>query len=127
MFAAALLSIALIFGLSRATAGPETDDPARPTLGKTGQIFTLQFVPKAKRLTVRFVDQPLVSVGPARVVVRGRLFPAEGQAQELNVHPLGDSFEILDRIDPNSALEFEVRDLRSNQTEKLKLEQKTKP
>ena len=111
-----------------AYAGLETDDPARPTFGQTGELFTLKFSPADQRLIVSFVDQPVVSVGPARVEVRGRVFSSNNkQNKALVISPQDDSFKILDTIDPNSRLEIEVHDLINHKKETFKLEQKAKP
>ncbi|MGZ3722777.1 MAG: hypothetical protein ACXVA9_07610, partial [Bdellovibrionales bacterium] len=71
---------------SIAMAGPESDDPARPTLGKTGQIFTLKFWPGSKRITVGFAGKE-APLGKSRVTIIARHFPIAGEAKDLKVEP----------------------------------------
>lgn len=122
-----LMSLILLLSLRVVFAGPESDDPARPALGKTGQIFTLKFVQASKRLTVSFVDKPMVTAGPDRIIVVGRQSPKEGEAKSLKISSHENVFEILDTIDPNSPVEIEVRDRSSNKSEKFKFEMPDKP
>lgn len=108
-------------------AGLETDDPARSTLGISGQMFTITFDPKAKRLTVSLVGEPVVSLAPNRFVIRARQFPLEGQPRSLDIEPSYGFFQILDAIEPGAPIEIEVKDQLNQNSEKFKLELMVRP
>ncbi len=105
----------------------ETDDPARPVLGKTGQVFTLTFTPQNRRLEVALVGKPAVTLDPQQLTVLGKVYPSKGAPTTLRIQAASDHFEVLDRIDPSSSVEFEVKDQVTKKSETLRLKQNSKP
>jgi hypothetical protein len=123
-----LVVIALILFSSLALADIGSDDPSRPILGQTGQIFTLNFTPAGNLLTVGIVGDTVATAGPERVILLGRQYPnGNDQPKDLTIHPVNNTFEILDTIDPNSSIEIEILDRLNNRKEIFNIEQKGRP
>lgn len=109
-------------------ADESTDDPARPTLGKTGQLFVLKLTPKQRRLEVRLAGTPAAQLDPGRLEVFGRVFTKGGSGPtDLKIEAARDHFKVPDNIPPNAEVEIQVKDKTTNKSETLRLEQKTKP
>ena len=116
-----LLSLLALAFVGSASADPNSDDPARPTFGRTGQLFALKFVPGTKRITISFAATPLVALGPAQVTVIARQYPISGKPQDLNIHALDDGFHISDELDPKAPLEIEVHNRGNQKSETFKV------
>lgn len=131
MFARALHStfrmktmlISIIFLVVQSASAQETDDPARPSLGKTGQLFTIKLTPKSKRLDIKLAGHEAASLDPGRLVVFGRIV-GDGETRVLRIEPAGGHFRILDEIEPGSQIEIEVKDRSTNKSEKLRVHSK---
>jgi hypothetical protein len=104
-----------------------TDDPARPVLGKTGEIFTLKLTPYSRRLEITLVGTPAVTLDPERLTVFGRVVSNDGPPKTLRIQAAGGHFEILDKIEPNSSLEFDIKDKTSKKSETLRVKQTSRP
>src|SRR5438045_3154446 len=115
------LFLVILISLAHVHAQTFEDDPSRPVLGKTGQIFALKFIPGSKRLEIALVGSPTVTLDPDRLTVLGKVYPTKGQPKTLAVRAADHHFEILDNIDNSSAVEFEVKDRLTKKTETLKL------
>jgi len=119
-----MLIASLLFSLQAQEIG---DDPARPSLGKSGQVFTLKLTPQSKRLEVSFTDKPFVTLEPDRLVVFGRVFPAKGKPKSLSIRAVGQNLELSEAIDPDATMEFEIKDKVTKKTETIRVKQETKP
>lgn len=105
-----------------------SDDPARPSLGKTGQIFTLKLIPGQKRLEVRLAGTPAAQLDPGRLEIFGRVIKTGGgEPIRLKLQAAKDHFEIAEPIAPDADVEFQIKDKKTKKSETLRLEQKTKP
>ena len=105
----------------------ETDDPARPVLGKTGQVFSVKLTPQNRRLEVALAGKPAVTLDPQRLTVFGKVYPSKGEPTALRIQAAADHFEVLDKIDPSSSVELEVKDRVTKKSETLRLKQNSKP
>lgn len=114
----------LISASFQLSAQQMTDDPGRPTVGQAGQIFTIKWTPKSKKLEVAMVGTPAASIDPEKIVVLGRVFPAKGQPKKLDLRPVDGHFLVLDQIEPDATLEIEVKDPKSKKSETIKLSPK---
>lgn len=121
-----LVSI-LLFQIAALNAQEISDDPARPSLGKTGEVFSLKITPQSRRLDIAFAGTPAVTLDPERLTVLGRVYPAEGQSKQLRIEARSGYFEILDKIDAKSTIEIEVKDSATNKSETLRLKQHSRP
>lgn len=122
-----LILFLMTFSLSP-WADPSTDDPARPSLDKTGQLFVLKLTPKQRRLEVRLAGTPAAQLDPGRLEVFGRVFiKGDSSPTDLKIEAARDHFRIPDGIPPNSEVEIQVKDKTTNKSETLRLEQKAKP
>jgi hypothetical protein len=118
---------AVVFWNVLVNAGPPFDDPARPTLGQTGQLFVIKFEPGSKRFSVALAGEPVAIIGPNRIIVRGRQVPANGQPKSLDIEPANGFFQILDSVDPHSSIEIEIKDRSNQKSETFKVEMKKRP
>ena len=117
----------LLFQIAVSNAQKISGDPARPVLGKTGEVFALKITPQSRRLDITLAGTPAVTLDPERLTVFGRVYPAKGEAKKLRIEARGGHFEILDKIDPKSTIEIDVRDTTSNKSETLRFKQNPRP
>jgi hypothetical protein len=121
------LVVILSFYLTSIHAQDMSDDPARPVLGKSGQVFTLKITPQSRRLDIALAGKPAVALDPKSLTVFGKVYPIKGEAQNLRIESRAGHFEILDQVDPESTIEIEVKDKTTNKTETLRLKQHSRP
>jgi hypothetical protein len=97
----------------------ETDDPSRPTMGSTGQLFTITITPKSRKLEISLAGKSAASLDPEKLIVLGKVFPVKGEPKALRIQTSEGHFELMDPIAPDSSLEFDVTDKASKKSEKL--------
>lgn len=105
--------------LMLASAQYPSDDPARPSFGKEGQVFTVKFVPGNRLLEVRLVDKPLVQLEPGQLKVLGRVFSTDGSKRTLTFKTRSGALEIVEPIKADDKLELEIKDTKSQKSEKM--------
>lgn len=115
------------FVLSQVFAQTQPDDPARPVLGKTGQIFVLKLIPGASRLEVSLAGTPAAKIEPGRLEVFGQVVKTGGAPKKLEILPAADHFQVKGAITPDEQIEIRVKDKQTKKSETLKLEQMPKP
>lgn len=119
IFCTALLSMSL----SRALAmSPTEDDATRPSIGRAGELFTIQFTPANRSLSVGLAGKPAMTLDSSKVTIFGRVVPLKGESKQLKIVPVESHFEIVDELQPNEPIEFEIKDKKSKKTEKFKIE-----
>ncbi|MGE4130758.1 MAG: hypothetical protein AB7F86_03925 [Bdellovibrionales bacterium] len=114
-----LALIALAACTTLAQTAPE--DPARPTLGQTGKIFTVKYTPGARKIEIGLVGKPAVVMDPNKITVMGRVFSSNSKSTDLKVKPAGGHWEILNPIEESDTLELKVEDKTNKKTETLKI------
>lgn len=120
-----IIGAALVLQITASIANamsPTEDDATRPSIGRAGELFTIQFTPGSKSITVGLAGKPAMTLDSSRVTIFGKVYPLKGQAKQLKIVPVESHFEIVDELQPNEPVEFEVKDTKSKKTEKFKIE-----
>jgi hypothetical protein len=105
-------------------AQPVSDDPARPVLGKTGQIFVLKFIPKASRLEVALAGKEAASVEPGRLEVFGKVLRQGKEPLQLEIQPAKDHYQVKGDVAPDAQIEIQVKDKKTKKSETLMLNER---
>gem|GEM_PF-6949611 len=92
-----------------AFAQTENLDAKYPRLNE-GQIFTIQFAPVGRKLTVSLAGKPGVELAPGKVLVFGREILRNGKERKLEIRPSGQKFEIAEPSSKDTPVEIEIRD-----------------
>lgn len=122
------MKLLILFLLSTIVSAQDiSDDPARPIIGKSGQIFTIKFTPRAKLMQVSLVERPLVSIDPNQLIVVGKVYPTNGKSKTLRLKMAGQNLEILDPVDDTSTLEFQVEEKMTKRKETIIVKPAGKP
>lgn len=87
-----------------------------------GKMFTLQIVPKSRKLVVSVVGKPAAEVEPGRVVILGKEINPKGETRTLQIRPSGAHFELVDKLSEKSQVEIEVKDTKSQKSEVFQLQ-----
>lgn len=119
--AMAICAIAFL-GLKTWAMSPVEDDSTRSSIGRTGELFTIQYTPGSRSLTVGFAGKPALTLDSSRITILGKSYPLKGEPKALKIVPTESRFEIVDELPPNEALEFEIKDKKSKKAEKFKIE-----
>jgi hypothetical protein len=126
----ALIAVLFLFW-ARMVPGQTSEDEnrmmSRPLLTQNGQLFAIQFSPKARRFDVLTAGYPALSLDPSRVKIFGRVFPAVGEPRDLRIVWLDGHFKIADPIDNSRPVEIEVTDAKSLKTETFRFSKSTPP
>jgi hypothetical protein len=104
-----------------------SDDPARPVLGKTGEVFSLKITPGSRRLDITLAGTPAATLDPEKLSVFGKIYPLKGESKTLRIEARNGYFEILDKIEDKATIEIEVKDKSTSKTETLRLRQHARP
>lgn len=116
-----VLGMALNPSLARAMS-PTEEDSTRPSIGRSGELFTIQFAPASRSVTVGLAGKPAMTLDSSRVTIFGRVIPLKGETKQLKIVPVESHFEIVDEIQPNDPIEIEIKDKKSKKSEKFKIE-----
>ena len=100
-----LLAVLLWVGPVLAQENVEARDPRL----NEGQLFTVKFVPGARKLVISTAGVKGAEVGPDKVEVFGRVVGKSGEARRLEIKPSGSSFLVGEEPKPKEKLEIEVR------------------
>ncbi len=101
-----------------------SDDPARPVLGKTGQIFTLKFIPKSSRLEVALAGKEAARIEPGRLEILGKVIRQGSEPVQLDIQPAKDHYLVKGEVAPDSQIEIQVKDKKTKKTETLLLNER---
>ncbi len=115
-----ILIIAFLFSFSL-HAQEVANDPARPTIGAAGQIFTVKITPKIRRIEVSFVESPLVTLDPEQLTIRGKIIPLQGKSRNLKLATRGKHVELLEPLTSGSRLELQIEEKGSKKSETLQI------
>lgn len=111
--------------LSSAHAQKEDVSHKGPQLNE-GQMFVVKFTPASKTVEVRLAGAPSAILGPDRIEVFGREIRS-GKTQTLTVKPVGQAFEIVEKLDSQTPVEIDIRDKSNQKKETFKFELNKKP
>ncbi len=103
-----------------AAIGPEDDDMirGRPTFQQSGQLFTVQFTPEDRSLSVKFAGDRLATVDPEKISLFGKVYPRKGKPRDLTIVLNQGSYQISDeRYAPTDEVELKIKDKKTNKTE----------
>lgn len=117
-----ILTIGILIHVS--VSSQEISDPSKYSIGKEGQIFVLKITPKDRRIEIRFVDNPLVSLEPSRIYLTGNVQGSAGSKQ-IHFEQNGEEVRLKQPLLQNHTYEFNIKDRVTNKSEIIKL--KTHP
>ncbi len=112
----------LLTSVSSKAMSPVEDDSTRPTIGRAGELFTIQFTPGSRKLTVGLAGKPALTVDSRKVTIFGRVLATKGETKSLTIVPVESHFEITGEMPEATPLEFEVKDTKTKKSEKFRLE-----
>ena len=93
----------------------------RPVLGSTGQLFTVQFTPGDRRLTVHVAGGASVAqLDPSQIEVMGLHYPLKRKVEALDFAKVESHYEIRNELAPGSAFEVNVKDKKSKKLKNQK-------
>jgi hypothetical protein len=119
----ALLTCVIALAATKGFAmSPVEDDSTRPSIGRSGELFTLQFSPGKRSITIGLAGKPALTMDSARVTVFGRVFPVKGEPKALKIVPVESHFEIVDELQPHDSIELEIKDHKTKKSEKFKID-----
>jgi hypothetical protein len=112
----------LLAAVSAVAMSPDVDDSIQPTIGRAGELFTIQFTPASRKLTVGLAGKPALTIDSRKVSLLGRVVSDKGEAKSLTIVPVESHFEITDEVPEATPLEFEIKDTKTKKSEKFRLE-----
>ncbi len=83
---------------------------ARDPRLQEGQLFTLKFIPKEKRLIVSLAGKKAAEFDPSQFQIFGREILASGEKRDLKLEPIGSQFRIAEPTERLKMIEVEVKD-----------------
>jgi hypothetical protein len=99
-----------------------SEDPARPLIGKQGQIFAVKLDPKARSLQVTFVDKPLAVLEPGRVAVTAIVFGGQEGPRAVRVEEKEGELRIAQPVPegPATSSKFVIKKAANPRRSRLK-------
>lgn len=108
-----------------------TEDPARPFIGRSGEVFAIRFTPKSRSLEVSLVGKPTAKIDPSKITVLGRVLSQKGEPRNLAITKENSHFTIKEDQGTQESgdgkaeiLEIEVKDNKTKKSEKFQIENK---
>ena len=90
---------------------PEDLNARDPRLNE-GSLFTIQFSPGDKKISVALAGKPGVELSAGKIIVLGREISTSTKTRRLEIRPSGSQFEIVDPLPKGKAVEIEVMDVK---------------
>jgi hypothetical protein len=110
--------------LFHAHAQQISEDPARHSFDKEGQVFVLKIVPGEKRLDIRLVDAPLVTLTPSRVTVTAQVTDYGQKKENVKLEQKANEIRLTEPLVPDKVYEFTIKDKMTKKSEVIRLEPK---
>lgn len=116
-------AVAFLF-LHSAAADPEQDARlmSRPLLTQNGQLFVIQFTPKARRVDVLTAGKSVATLDPSSIKIFGRVYPIDGSPRDLKIEWKSGHFQIAEPIEANVPIELEVSDKATAKSETFRFD-----
>lgn len=117
-------TILLLSFLVNVHAQQIAEDPARPVIGKEGQVFSIRFTPGQRLLEVRFVDTPLAKIEPGRLTVTATIKNFKMTESNISAEEKGGEIRMPAPLSTEKTYEFHIRDKVSKKSEVIHVEPK---